>query len=253
MAIPEPTPPSVPEWVISFGDMMSLLLTFFIMLVSFSEPRKDEKFNALLQQLQKQFGKDLSKLDLTPGGIVARQASVARGLSLGRANRRRALTGTEYATGVPGNTHQVRMIRPGAQTAIGTVVFFSEGSADLSEDARAAVRTQQEAFAGKPQKIEVRGHTALRQQEEGSDFDDNWDLAYQRARNVMRFLVEELHTDPQRIRLAVAGPNEPLHLGVDAAKMRENPRVELYLLEEVVSDLVGTAAERRERFTDSKD
>ncbi|MBL4886213.1 MAG: flagellar motor protein MotB, partial [Planctomycetaceae bacterium] len=30
-------PPGVPEWVVTYGDMMSLLLTFFIMLVSLSE------------------------------------------------------------------------------------------------------------------------------------------------------------------------------------------------------------------------
>ena len=29
--------PGVPEWVVTYGDMMSLLLTFFIMLVSLSE------------------------------------------------------------------------------------------------------------------------------------------------------------------------------------------------------------------------
>ena len=31
----------IPEWVVTFGDMMSLLLTFFIMLVSLSEMKDD--------------------------------------------------------------------------------------------------------------------------------------------------------------------------------------------------------------------
>ena len=43
MAIEEDPPAGVPEWVVSFGDMMSLLLTFFIMLVSMSEMMKFEK------------------------------------------------------------------------------------------------------------------------------------------------------------------------------------------------------------------
>ncbi|MCA9240906.1 MAG: flagellar motor protein MotB, partial [Planctomycetales bacterium] len=34
MAVEEEPPPGIPEWVVTFGDMMSLLLTFFIMLVS---------------------------------------------------------------------------------------------------------------------------------------------------------------------------------------------------------------------------
>ena len=34
----------IPEWVVTFGDMMSLLLTFFIMLVSLSEIKEEEKY-----------------------------------------------------------------------------------------------------------------------------------------------------------------------------------------------------------------
>lgn len=253
MAIEEPPPMGVPEWVVSFGDMMSLLLTFFIMLVSFSEPKKDEKFAAVLAQLQQHFGKDLSKIEIMPGGIIPRQVAVASGLNQGRAQRRKALGGAKANSNVAGDSPQVRLIRPGGQTAIGTVVFFDEGSDELTEKARAEITAQHAIFAGKPQKIEVRGHTSLRERQSGVDYADNWELAYRRSRNVMRFLVDELHTDPHRVRLSVAGPSEPMHLGTDAAKMRENPRVELYLLEEVVSDLIGTPEERQQRFTDPMD
>ena len=253
MAIEEPPPAGVPDWVVSFGDMMSLLLTFFIMLVSFSEPKKDEKFNALVEQLQRQFGKDLSRLDMGSGGVMARQASVALGASQGRSKRREAMQGGDKSPAVSGEFPRVRMVRPGSQTAVGTVVMFPEGSDELSEHARAEIRQQAALFAGKPQKIEVRGHTSLRSIERGTEYADNWELAYRRSRAVMRYLVEELDTDPQRIRLSVAGPNEPMHLGVDPVKMRENPRVELYLLEEVVSDYVGTPEERQQRFADPKE
>lgn len=248
MAIEEPTPIGVPEWVVSFGDMMSLLLTFFIMLVSFSEPKKDDKFNAVMEQLQKQFGKDLSKLSLTSGGVMARQVSVAKGTSQGRAKRREAMQGGDKTPGVSGDFPRVRMVRPGAQTAIGTTVFFPEGSSELNDQARGEVREQAGLMAGKPQKIEIRGHTSLRVGEPGSKYNDNWELAYQRSRSVMRFMVDELQIDPQRIRISVAGPNEPLHAGVDPAKMRENPRVELYLLEEVVGDLNSADDERAKPF-----
>jgi chemotaxis protein MotB len=243
--IDEPHTPNVPEWIISFGDMMSLLLTFFIMLASFSEPKRDDKYDALMVQLQKQFGSDASKIIVDPNGLAARQASLAKGLNEGRALRKRAVEGI-----VAGDANGVRMIRTGGQTAIGTVVFFEEGSDELTEKARKEIRAQATAFAGKPQKIEIRGHTSLRAIELGSTYADNWELAYQRTRAVMRFLTDELQFDSQRIRLSIAGPNEPMHLGVDPAKMRENPRVELYLLEEVVSELNGTPQEREQRFKD---
>src|SRR5690606_21243450 len=39
--------PGVPLWVVTYGDMMSLLLCFFILLVAFSETRKDKLEQAL--------------------------------------------------------------------------------------------------------------------------------------------------------------------------------------------------------------
>jgi len=46
----------VPEWVVTYGDMMSLLLTFFIMLVSLSDVAADQKYRAILDSLQRYIG-----------------------------------------------------------------------------------------------------------------------------------------------------------------------------------------------------
>ena len=48
--------PGVPEWVVTYGDMMSLLLTFFIMLVSLSEVAGNKKYLQVLESLQKGIG-----------------------------------------------------------------------------------------------------------------------------------------------------------------------------------------------------
>ena len=47
--------PGAPGWVVTFGDMMSLLLTFFILLLSFSRLEKS-RFQAARSSLQKAFG-----------------------------------------------------------------------------------------------------------------------------------------------------------------------------------------------------
>ena len=49
-------PPGVPEWVVTYGDMMSLLLTFFIMLVSMSEVKANEKYRAIVEALSRYMG-----------------------------------------------------------------------------------------------------------------------------------------------------------------------------------------------------
>ena len=49
-------PPGVPEWVVTYGDMMSLLLTFFIMLVSMSQLKEEGKNRAAMNAMQQRFG-----------------------------------------------------------------------------------------------------------------------------------------------------------------------------------------------------
>jgi chemotaxis protein MotB len=82
---------------------------------------------------------------------------------------------------------------------------------------------------------------------------DHWDLAYQRSWNTMKYLIDELNIEPSRVRLSVAGANEPLHIGTDEERLQDNPRVEIFLLDEVVNDLAGTASEQTKRYADAAD
>ena len=67
MAIAEEEKAGVPEWVVTFGDMMSLLLTFFIMLVSMSEIKEEKRYQAMVESLRKRFGHDTTIMALIPG------------------------------------------------------------------------------------------------------------------------------------------------------------------------------------------
>jgi len=44
-----------PGWVVTFGDMMSLLLTFFILLLSFAS-MEQAKFQVIASSMNKAFG-----------------------------------------------------------------------------------------------------------------------------------------------------------------------------------------------------
>ena len=48
--------PGVPEWVVTFGDMMSLLLCFFILLQMFSELKKDHEYQRVITAIKEAFG-----------------------------------------------------------------------------------------------------------------------------------------------------------------------------------------------------
>lgn len=249
MAAEEEVPIGIPEWVVTFGDMMSLLLTFFIMLVSLSEMKEEEKYQALVESMRQQFGHTRSQTSLIPGDMRPRNSALSKLAAMGRAKRLDTMQGGDRVQAPVGDHPRVMIVRPGTKTGIGTVIYFDEGSAELTKEHREILSQQADVMQGKSQKIEVRGHTSHKPVATDSGLRDNWDLAYQRSRNVMQYLIEDLNIDDRRIRMSVAGPHEPAHIGTDEKKLRQNPRVEVYMLDEVISDSVGTQEEQQERFT----
>ncbi|MCA9143476.1 MAG: OmpA family protein [Planctomycetales bacterium] len=249
MAAEEEDVMGIPEWVVTFGDMMSLLLTFFIMLVSLSEMKEEEKYQALVESMKQQFGHTKAQTSLIPGDLRPRNSALSKIATMGRAKRLDTMQGGDKVQAPTGDHPRVIIVRPGTKTGIGTVIYFDEAAADLSDEHRVILSQQGDVMQGKSQKIEVRGHTSHKPVTSGSGLRDNWDLAYQRSRNVMQYLIQDLNIDARRIRMSVAGPYEPAHIGTDDKKLRQNPRVEVYMLDEVISDTVGTQEEQQERFT----
>jgi chemotaxis protein MotB len=229
--------------------MMSLLLTFFIMLVSLSEMKEEEKYQALVESMRLQFGHTNAQTSLIPGDLRPRNSALSKIATMGRAKRLNTMQGGDKVQAPAGEHQRVVIVRPGTKTGIGTVIYFEEGAADLTDEHRAVLSQQGDVMQGKSQKIEVRGHTSHKPVAGDSGLRDNWDLAYQRSRNVMQYLIQDLNIDARRIRMSAAGPYEPAHIGTDEKKLRQNPRVEVYMLDEVISDTVGTREELEERFT----
>ena len=88
--------------------------------------------------------------------------------------------------------------------------YFDDMETELTDDYKTVLRQVAEQIAGKPQRIEVRGHTMPQPVRKENGIRDHWDLAYERCRNVVEFLVSE-GVLRDRIRIGVAGRNEPAY------------------------------------------
>ncbi len=223
----------IPEWVVTFGDMMSLLLTFFIMLVSMSEIKEEERFQALVASMRQQFGHDASMSYVVPGQQAPKNSNMNYIASQGRAMRRDTVRGGDKVQAPVGENPLVRDIRQGQNSTVGTVVYFAESSFELDEASKLQLQQAVDQIAGKPQRLEIRGHTSRRPLPQDSPLRDPWDLAYERCRVVSDFLVQQ-GIDPKRIRMGVAATNEPLYEGTDVARMARNARVQVLMWDERV-------------------
>ncbi len=242
----------IPEWVVTFGDMMSLLLTFFIMLVSMSEIKDEQRYQAMLESMRRRFGHDSAMASIMPGeASQARNSHLSKMAVMGRSRRIDTMRGGDKVRAPVGENPRVQSIRPAADQTVGGVLIFPEGTSTLSKKHKKILRDTAREIGGKPQKIEIRGHTSNRPLPPDTPYRDHWELAYARCVKVKDFLVE-LGIDPKRIRIGVAAENEPLHVADDPLLLKENPRVEVFMLNEIASDLVGTAAEKAKKFSSGK-
>src|SRR5690606_5636404 len=118
---------------------MSLILTFFIMLFSMSVMKEDKKLQAVAEAVQNECGNEKTPESNAPGDHRS-QTSEFRVLSTtGRAKKKDTHKGGAPTKAPLGEDERVRIIRPGGNTAIGTVVFFDDGAVDLSEDGKATL------------------------------------------------------------------------------------------------------------------
>ncbi|TWU26555.1 Motility protein B [Novipirellula galeiformis] len=249
----EPEAIAIPEWVVTFGDMMSLLLTFFIMLVSLSEIKEEETYQALVDSMKQQFGYSRTIDALTPGDSRPRSSKFSVLSTTGRAKKKDTAKGGVPEKAPSGEEPIVRIIRPGQVTAVGSVIFFDVGSDELTPSAQAAIKDIATQVRGKPQKIEVRGHTSTEFAARTAGTDEAIQLAFRRATAIRQALVEREGIEASRFRISSAADSEPMHRAGGSVAIARNPRVEVFLLDETVEDLSGTADERNAQTIEMTD
>ena len=198
-------PPGAPEWVLTYGDMMSLLLTFFIMLYAMStiDPIK---VVTVAEQFNIQFGSSTQTIPV-PGLQPPNNSNQRELKSTGRARRSQTFMGGNPVLSPQGDYAAVRTVRPNREKIIGGIVYFGLGLVELDDAAREDIRTIADQLRGSPYKIDVKGHTAGN--EPGMFASDLITLGSNRARNVRNELI--LHgVDGRLIRVTSVGPNEPV-------------------------------------------
>jgi len=198
------------------------------MLVSMSEIKEEQRYQAMVESLKKQFGYEKTIDAFLPGRGKPRNSHLEKLATLGRAMRKDIMKGGDKVQAPIGDHSRVTVIRPGKLTAIGTAIIFPLGSgAALTAKAKAKLAQHLAQLAGKPQRIEIQGHTARGPLPPG--FKTSWDLAYARCRATEAYLVGK-GIEPNRIQMLVAGA----HVPIDPDDLEKNSRVEVYLLDDVV-------------------
>lgn len=228
----------IPEWVLTFGDMMSLLLCFFILLFSLSEAKREDQQNAVIESILRQFGDQQAIATFSASQMMNRHVedpgqTVDAVEQLNPSQRKKADSG---GRSVPGRNRRVQTIRDGRRLTVGGPVLFEEGKADLIEPAQEALRAIADSVRGKTHILEVRGFEPLGGLPSNSTYHDATDLAYARTRAVVDFLVDQGGIKRNRIRMALAAPMEAGRLPTMDNGEPMDERVDIIALESYGKD-----------------
>ena len=174
--------PSAPFWMATFSDMMTLLLTFFVMLVAMSSVEV-KKFEEALSYFTGRRG------ILEQEGLMAGIMGVAGEDDVRETARVFEDIAREVQEKGHGSAVNLDLTDRGIRVTFVDSVGFAPGSVHLEEAAREVLLVVAEG-AGAARAVEVEGHTDTIPISTVA-YPSNWELSAARAAAVVRFLVEQ--------------------------------------------------------------
>lgn len=230
------------RWLLTYADLITLLMVFFIVLYSISQTDK-EKYLQLARALRASLlnanvSNSLVNVSRIPGDVerLLPEPNAQQLPGAGR-NELRDLqeTGQELADALraAGLSAEVTiaMAERGLVVSFSDSVFFDLGRADLRPESRRVLTRIAPILAGMPNRILVEGHTdnlPIRT----AAFPSNWELSAARAVAVARFLTEEGGISPERVGATGYGEWRPKYPNDSERNRARNRRVDLVLLRE---------------------
>ena len=227
-------PPCVkgaPMWMCTFGDLMSLLLCFFVLLLSFSEIDR-QKYKQVAGSMEKAFGvqrkKNVSESPRHGLKMIAKdfdQEAIATRVKefIGQELEKNfeALYGKiEDDIEIEAGKDQVSIRLMGEST-------FDSGKADIKPELKPIIlRIGQILSAETVGDIIIAGHTDD-VPINGGPFDSNLKLSIARAASVAQFLLDQITIDPKRVSTMGFGEYRPITDNHTEAGRRQNRRVEI--------------------------
>ncbi|MFP6584045.1 MAG: flagellar motor protein MotB [Candidatus Hydrogenedentota bacterium] len=216
-----------PLWVVTFGDLMTLLMTFFVLLLSFATMEEPRKYEEAIISIRGAFGvmpSNITAVQINPMPVRVKRLpqkseEVAREIQ-------REIQVDGYASHV-----RVEYDDSGAlKINLPARVLYESGEAVLREDSYPFLIAIAQILGRYPDAFfEVHGHTDNTSLTEPSIFRDNLDLSYARAERVARFLSQYGPIPIDRFEAVARGSGAPFEPNTTEEGRIANRRVELYV------------------------
>ncbi|WP_321367216.1 flagellar motor protein MotB [uncultured Desulfuromusa sp.] len=213
-------PPGAPMWMTTFSDLVTLLLTFFVLLLSMAN-MDQVKFNKASDSLAGAFGVlgSSDKTEVTSPKVVT--FSPINDDFTAQVYRRLKTKLRELKL-----NKKIKLVkdRGAVVLRIDEAVLFASGQRSLQPEAEPILKKVAELIRPLPLNLKIEGHT-----DNIGDEMNNWDLSVNRAVAVLRFLAEQQLVPLNRMSATGYGSQKPLFPNTSERERALNRRVEFVL------------------------
>ncbi|HBB66190.1 MAG: hypothetical protein A2X28_05765 [Elusimicrobia bacterium GWA2_56_46] len=207
-------------WAVTYGDLMSYLMIFFLVLFSFSIAKTDKvksrKYEESLVNIQRAFGGKADDKRVERAKAQEREDNVADKIKASMENNQMS-----SLVQIDSNERRVKLV-------LAEAVLFDSGKAELKDRAREVLKPILEELKKLPNDVLVEGHTDNVPIHKGR-YATNWELSMARAYSVVKFM-EETGMAPKRLAGSGYGENRPASENTTPEGRAKNRRIEISLL-----------------------
>ncbi len=229
------------RWLITYADLITLLLVFFVIMYSLSQVDK-AKYEELRKSLQTSIryvpieGAGKTTHVIGDGGendtVVPMPFMRPDHLALERLEKAVASLAREEGLDQEITT---RMEQRGLVVSISNTAFFAEGQAELRLQIIPVMDRVAGVLKADPHYVRIEGHTdnmPIRTPR----YPSNWELSAVRATTLVRFLVERHSFPPSRLSAAGYGEYYPRVRNTTEANRALNRRVDIVVLRSALTE-----------------
>ena len=218
-------PPGAPMWMATFGDMMSLLLTFFILLVSFSSIQ-ETKFHEAVGSLQGALGV-LSQLPKVPVKMDIDKPTRRGDVDSEKLNKQLKALKQQIEALKKSDTVNISRSEKGMAIRLDDQALFDLGKATLRPEAGELLDMLAATLLEFPNPVRIEGHTD-NLPIHSEQFPSNWELSSARAAAVLRHFQDQ-GLDPRRLSAVGMGEWRPVASNDTPTERARNRRVEIFM------------------------
>ncbi len=222
-------PKGSPAWMTTYGDMMTLLLCFFVLLYSFSV-LDAAKFEQIMSSLQHSFLRDQGVLEMSEHPDTSEEEVELEVMEepIDMFYQSYLAVKSYLAEAGLEDEIEVEYEERGIVLKMSDAVFFDSGKADLKPESKELLEHIAFVLEQLPNRILVEGHTD-NVPINRTMFPSNWELSVVRATKVVRHLTEVKELPADRFVAMGYGEYNPVDTNETSEGRARNRRVNIVI------------------------